>query len=97
MQRLAVRLRIHGYGLHVEFSTGANDAESDLAAVGDQDLFKHAVWWQGPCPAASPDGTNQVAALPCRKPSHCESLVPSTPWTRRVNSAGLVAWNSAFS
>ena len=79
MQRLAVSLGVDGDRLHVELTASTDDAESDFPAVGDQDLFEHAVWWQGLRPAASPAATNQVAELPCRKPSQLVSLVPSTP------------------
>jgi hypothetical protein len=65
--------------LDVEFTTRTNDAESDLTTVGDQDLFEHAVWWQGLRLAASPAATYQVAELPGRKPSQLVSLLPLTP------------------
>ena len=42
VQRFAVGLRIHGDRLDAEFAAGADDAQRDLAAVGDQDLLEHA-------------------------------------------------------
>ena len=97
MQRLAVSLGVHGDRLNIKFTASANDAESDLTAVSDQDLFEHVVWWQGLRPAASPAPSNQVAELPCRKPSEWASQVPPPPSMRSVHSAGLVAEKSAFS
>ena len=43
VQRVRVRVRIHGDGLDAERPSGPCDAASDLAAVGDEDLFEHAV------------------------------------------------------
>ena len=37
-KRIAVRLRIHGYGANPQIPAGANHAQSDFATVGNQDL-----------------------------------------------------------
>ena len=39
---VAVGLGVHGDGLDAEFAAGAQDAQRDLAAVGDDDLLEHA-------------------------------------------------------
>src|SRR3546814_7836646 len=38
---VAVGLGVHDHRLDAEFAAGALDAQRDLAAVGDQDFFKH--------------------------------------------------------
>src|SRR5690606_28556940 len=38
---IAVGLGMHDHRLDAEFAAGALDAQRDLAAIGDQDLFKH--------------------------------------------------------
>ena len=43
VQRVAVRLRVHGHGLDAQLAAGADDAHGDLAAVGDQHFLEHAV------------------------------------------------------
>jgi hypothetical protein len=42
VQRLAVRLGIHRDRLDAELAARADDAQRDLAAIGDQHLLKHA-------------------------------------------------------
>src|SRR5258708_39707590 len=39
--RIEVGGRMHGDGLDSELATGTQDAESDLAAIGDDDFFDH--------------------------------------------------------
>ena len=39
--RVGVCFRMHRYGFHTQFTTGALDAERNLAAVGDEDLLEH--------------------------------------------------------
>jgi hypothetical protein len=34
---------MHHDGFNAQFAAGALDTESDLAAIGDQDFFKHGV------------------------------------------------------
>ena len=41
VQRVLVGLRIDGDGLDAELAAGADDAQRDLAAVGDQNLVEH--------------------------------------------------------
>src|SRR6185312_16096686 len=50
VQRLAIGLAVDGNGLDPQLAAGSDDPKGDLAAVGDQDLLKHAV---GPEPAAA--------------------------------------------
>jgi hypothetical protein len=38
---VGVGLGMHGDGLHTQLATGAEDAQGDLAPVGDQDLVEH--------------------------------------------------------
>ena len=40
VQRVAVGGRVHGDGLDPELAAGADDADRDLAAVGDQDAAR---------------------------------------------------------
>ena len=42
MERIDVRLRVNRERADAEFLTGADDAERDFAAIGDQDFFEHA-------------------------------------------------------
>ena len=39
--QVAVGRRVHGDGLDAEFAAGAEDAQRDLAAIGDDDLVEH--------------------------------------------------------
>ena len=41
VQRVAIRLGIHGDGGDAHLLTGADDAHGNLAAVGDQNAFEH--------------------------------------------------------
>ena len=41
VQRVLVGLGVDGHGLDAELAAGADDAQRDLAAVGDQDLLEH--------------------------------------------------------
>ena len=43
VQRVLVGLGVDGDGLDAELAAGADDAQRDLAAVGDQDFLEHAV------------------------------------------------------
>ncbi len=43
VQRLAIRLGIHGDRLDIELTARTNDAQRDFAAIGNQDLFEHVV------------------------------------------------------
>jgi hypothetical protein len=42
MHRIDIRLGIDGDGFHIELAAGADDAEGDFAAIGDQDALEHA-------------------------------------------------------
>ena len=44
VQRLAVGLGVHRHRLDVELAARADDAQRDLAAVGDQNFLEHAEW-----------------------------------------------------
>ena len=78
VQRFAIGLGVDGDRLHAELAAGADDAQRDLAAIGDQDLVEHSSSSDHFVPSAS-------------NPDHELSLVPATPCTRSANSAGLVA------
>ena len=41
VQRVAVRFRIDGDGANAEFLAGAQDAQGDFAAIGDQNFSEH--------------------------------------------------------
>ena len=41
MERIHIRLGIHGQRFDAEFLAGADDPEGDLAAVGDEDFLEH--------------------------------------------------------
>ena len=41
MQRIDVRFRINSQGTNTKFFAGANDAQCDFTAIGDQNFFKH--------------------------------------------------------
>ena len=41
MQRVAIRIRIHGNGFDAHPPRGAHDAARDFAAIGDQQAFEH--------------------------------------------------------
>ena len=41
VQRVLVGLRIDGDGLDAQLAAGADDAQRDLSAVGDQDFLEH--------------------------------------------------------
>ena len=43
VQRIDIRLRVNRERADAEFLAGADDAERDFAAVGDQDFFEHRV------------------------------------------------------
>ena len=42
VQRVLVRLGVDGDGLDAQLAAGADDAQRDLSAVGDQDFLEHA-------------------------------------------------------
>jgi hypothetical protein len=41
MHRVGIRRGMHRHGRHAHFAGRADDAQRDLAAVGDQDLLEH--------------------------------------------------------
>jgi hypothetical protein len=41
VEALPVSRRVDGDGVDVELATGADDADGDLATVGDQDTLEH--------------------------------------------------------
>jgi hypothetical protein len=41
MHKVAIGAGVHGNGFDAEFFAGAQNAEGDFAAVGNQDFFKH--------------------------------------------------------
>jgi len=41
MQRALVKVRVDGDGLYPHLPRGAQDPESDLASISDQDAIKH--------------------------------------------------------
>jgi hypothetical protein len=41
MERFGIGLRVHGNCLDAHLTAGANDANSDLASVGDENFRKH--------------------------------------------------------
>ncbi len=41
VQRVAIRIGIHGNGLDAHPPRGAHDAARDFAAIGDQQAFEH--------------------------------------------------------
>jgi hypothetical protein len=41
VQGIAVDLGIDGYGAYTQLAAGANDAQSYLSTIGDQDFRKH--------------------------------------------------------
>src|SRR5258706_7104336 len=47
VQRARVGLRVHGDRLDAELAARANDAQRDLAAIGDEDLLKHRATLRG--------------------------------------------------
>ena len=40
---IGIRFGMHDDGFYAHFAAGALDAQRDLAAIGDQDFFKHGV------------------------------------------------------
>jgi hypothetical protein len=42
MKSVAVYVRVNGDGNDSHFAAGPDDADGDLAAVGDQNFFEHA-------------------------------------------------------
>ena len=83
VQRLAVGLGVHGDRLDAELAAGADDAQRDLAAIGDQDLLEHAR--SGPVTGGAVSGTSS------KRDHELVSLEPATPCTRSANSLGFVA------
>ncbi|CAB4696608.1 unannotated protein [freshwater metagenome] len=45
MEGVTVEIGVHRHGSDAHFLTGADDTDCNFAAVGDEDLFKHALWW----------------------------------------------------
>jgi hypothetical protein len=43
MERLDVGFRVDRQGLYAQFAAGADDAEGDFAAVGDENFLDHQV------------------------------------------------------
>ena len=105
VERLAIGLGVHGDRLHAELAAGADDAQRDLAAVGDEDFLEHpgrgAGWGEDLAEERVGPSARLLAPLPRPLPAsligspsnaaHDVSLVPATPCTRSANSAGLVA------
>ena len=60
MHRKPVLVREQGDGLHGQLVGGAEDADGDLAAVGDHDLLEDIVWMA--C-GGSADGIDRVFLL----------------------------------
>jgi hypothetical protein len=48
MEGVAVELGVDGHGGHPELPTGADNPDSDLTTVGDQDLLEHALSFDWP-------------------------------------------------
>ncbi len=82
VQRLAVRLRVHGHGAEAELLARADDPQGDLPAVRDQDFFEH----QGVRSDCMPP-----TDAPVPEPPKALLAAESTPETLRANSLGLVA------
>jgi hypothetical protein len=40
VERLAIGFRVHRHGLDAELAAGADDAQGNLAPIGNQDLLK---------------------------------------------------------
>ena len=55
MQRVAVEVGVDGDGGDAQLLARTDDPDSDLAAVGDEDLGEHAIWWHAMQGAVSPD------------------------------------------
>ena len=55
MERVAVELGVHGDGGDAELAAGPDDADGDLAAVGDQDLCEHGHMVTGDVGVTVPD------------------------------------------
>ena len=90
VQRLAVRFGVDRDRLHAELAAGADDAQRDLAAVGDQNFLEHVTASESShaVHAASSLAFGIASLL---ESDHDVSLVPATPCTRSANSLGLVA------
>ena len=53
VQGVAVEVGVHGHRGDAHLLACTDDSDSDLAAVGDEDLVEHAIWWhawRGPTP-----------------------------------------------
>src|SRR5690606_7444505 len=81
VQGFAVGLGVDGDRLDAEFAAGADDAQGNLAAIGDEDTLEH----------------RDDYRASCERPLKPASDVPSMPCTRNANSAGLVEAASAAS
>jgi hypothetical protein len=79
VQRLAIRLGVHGHRLDPELAARADDAQRNLPAVGNQDFLEHV------------GRLTAYAVSSVSKSLHELSLEPATPCTRRANSLGFVA------
>ena len=42
MKRLTIGVGVDGYGFEAKLAARANDAQSDLATIGDEDFLEHA-------------------------------------------------------
>ena len=45
VHRVDIRLGVHSDRFDIEFAAGADDAEGNFAAVGNQDAFEHDRSW----------------------------------------------------
>ena len=66
VERIDVRLGVDRQRADAEFLAGANDAERDFAAIGDEDFFEHAKWRELP---ACEDSRTQAGSLRYARPN----------------------------
>src|SRR5207247_10128031 len=63
VERINIRFRVDREGANAKFSTSANDAQCNLAAIRDKDFFKHVLRQARRLPIPSP----RRASLPYNK------------------------------
>ena len=100
-----VRLRVHGHGGHAHLAAGADHAQRDLAAVGDEDLVEHGC--QSMTASGSPNSIGWPSAMriclttPARGAgigfivfiaSTMNSVCPSLTWSPTLAKAGAPGW-----